>query len=259
MPIQFMHNSLKARLKNEERVAGAWVHSCSPLTASIISNAGFDFAVIDMEHSPVDFGMLPSMIAAMNGTECVPIVRSPWNDMVDIKRILDCGAYGIHIPFVCNEEEARRAVSYCKYPPIGVRGAAGCTFAAQYNLQRNDYFARANDETLVMIAIENPEGVENAEAFTAIDGVDGIFIGPSDLGASMGYLNQKSERVQEAIREVEKIVAKSGKFMGTIANNAQEAKILYDRGYNYIIMMSDMVSLADAAKHQVEEFRRLCL
>lgn len=258
MPVQYMDNTLKRRLKNKERVAGAWIHSCSPIAASIIANAGFDFAVMDMEHSPLDFGLLPGMIGALNGTPCVPIVRAPWNNMVDIKRILDCGAYGIHVPFVCTVEEAKQAVSYCKYPPLGVRGAAGCTYAAQFNLKRGEYFSRANDETLVMIAVENRKGAENAEAFTHIDGVDGIFIGPSDLGASMGYLNQASDEVQRVIRGIEDVVVKSDKFLGTIANSMEEASRLYARGYNYIVVMSDVVALAGIARAQAEQARTLC-
>ena len=259
MPMEFMQNTLKARLKRKERTAGAWIHSCSPLAASVIAHAGFDFAVIDMEHSPLDFGTLPTLISAMNGTKCVPLVRAPWNDMVAIKRILDCGAYGIHLPFVSSVAEARQAVQYCKYPPAGVRGAAGCTYAAQYNYRRNDYFARANDETLVMVAVEDPEGVKNAKAFTEIEGIDGIFIGPSDMGASRGYLNPKSEEGQAAIRSVEAVTVHSDKFLGTIASSAEESKELFDRGYNFVILMSDMVALANAAKREVERFRELCL
>ncbi len=255
----FFKNTLKKRLKNKERVAGSWIHSCNPLSARIIAHSGFDFVVIDMEHSPLDFGTLPAIISAFNDSDCIPIVRSPWNDMVAIKRILDCGAYGVHIPFVCNVEEAEAAVRYCKYPPAGVRGTAACTPAARYGFEKKDYFARANDEILTMVAIENLEGVANAEALTKIEGLDGIFIGPADLGASMGYLGTTSDEVQQAIRSVEKTVLKSDKFLGTIAPNAEAAKALYDRGYSFIIMMSDMVDLGITARKCVEDFHRLCL
>lgn len=254
----FFENKVKRRLRNKERLSGAWVHSGSPVTAGIIAEAGFDVALIDLEHSPAGINELLPMILAMKGTECVPFVRVPWNDMAAVKKALDCGACGIHIPFVCTKEEAENAVRYCKYPPMGVRGAAGCTNAARYGLKRNEYFSAANREGIVMVAIETPEGAEAVDEFLAIEGVDGIFIGPSDLGASMGRLNEKADEVEAVIRRIEDKVRDSGKFLATIAGNVEEAKNLYDRGYNLVIMMSDLVDLAKLAAATVKAFQETC-
>lgn len=255
MSTEFFHNTAKRRLKNKEKLSAAWIHSGSPITATIIANAGFDVAVIDLEHSPFDTSQLVPMIQAMNGTDCIPIVRAPWNDMVAIKKILDCGAYGIHVPFVCTPEEAEYAVKACKYPPKGVRGASGGTNAAIYGYHRADYFEKANDESIVMLAIETKEGAQHVEEYLKLKDVDGIFIGPSDLGSSMGYLNQKSEEVEEVIRGIEEKVLSSDKFLGTIAKDVSAAKILYERGYNLVIFFDDLVDLAVLARNTVTKFK----
>lgn len=255
MEKEFFYNEAKRRLKKKEKLSAAWIHSGSPVTATIVANAGFDVAVIDLEHSPFDTSQLVPLIQAMNGTGCTPIVRAPWNDMVAIKKILDCGAYGIHVPFVCTLEEAEYAVRACKYPPKGVRGASGGTNAALYGYHRADYFEKANEEGIVMLAIETKEGAANVERYLELEDVDGIFIGPSDLGASMGYLNRKSEEVEAVIREIEEKVVHSAKFLATIAKDAAAAKLLYERGYNLVIFFDDLVDLAVLARKTVEEFQ----
>lgn len=233
MKEDFFKNNVKTMLKNKQPVSAAWIHSCSNVCTSIIASAGFDVAVIDMEHSPVDMSQLVSMMQATAGSDTVPFVRAPWNDIVSIKRILDCGAYGIHIPFVNNKEEAEFAVRACKYPTLGVRGTASCHNAARYGLQKSSNFNKANDEIVVMVAIETKQAADNVDSMLEIEGLDGIFIGPSDLGASMGYLGRHTEEVEEVIRDIEEKVLKSDKFLGTVASGAEDAQKLYDRGYSY--------------------------
>ncbi len=256
MSKHFMDTTVLEKLKRGEKVSAAWNQLGSNVSAEIIAEAGFDVIVIDMEHAHTTLPDVISMIQATKGTGCVPFVRIPWNDIVWCKQVLDTGAYGIHVPYVCTKEEAERAVRYCKYPMQGVRGIAMSHRAVNYGLSRSEYFPNANNELLVIVAIETPEGVANVKEIASVEGVDGIFIGPADLATSMGHLADPSHpEVQEAIRKIEEAVIPTGKFLGTVAANAEAAKKLYDRGYGIIYMMSDLGAVAKAAQAEVKAFK----
>lgn len=224
-------NPVKEKLKNKGKVAAAWLHLASNVSAEILANAGFDVLVIDAEHSPVDYQTVLAMCQAMKGTQAVPFARAPWNDLIAIKRLLDCGVMGIHVPYVNTKEEAQEAVLRCKYPPCGIRGIAGSPRAAGYGLNRGDYLNRANDENIVMVAIETPEGIDNLPGIMEVEGVDGIFIGPMDLSTSLGKMGQlQSDEVQAAIKRIEEIVIPSDKFLGTVADNFERPRNCTIRG-----------------------------
>ena len=185
------------------------------------------------------------------------MVRAPWNDMVHIKQILDAGAYGVHIPYVSTREEAEYAVRACRYAPEGTRGIAGSQRAVNYGTKKAEYYSRANSDIIAMVAIETKEGVENIEEIAAVEGLDGIFIGPADLSTSMGYLaNPKAPEVVEAIRKIEDAVLSTDKFLGTVAPDMEAAARLYDRGYSLIYMLSDSTGLSSLAAKTVEEFKK---
>lgn len=252
----FFDNTVMTKLRNKEPVSAAWSQLGSNLSAEIMAEAGFDVLVIDMEHSPLDLPKLVSIIQATKGTDCAPFVRAPWNDMVWIKQILDAGAYGIHVPYVSTREEAEYAVKSCKYAPQGWRGLASSQRAVNYSLSKAEYFSRANRDVLVMVAIETPQGVENIEEIASVEGVDGIFIGPSDLSTSMGFLaNPSVPEVQAAIAAIEAAAKKAGKFLGTIAPNAEAAEKLYEKGYSIIYFFSDSTDLARMASETVKRFK----
>lgn len=252
----FLDNRVMNKLRNNEPVSASWAQLGSNMSAEILAEAGFDILVIDMEHAPLDLEKLVSLIQATKGTDCAPFVRAPWNDMVWCKQILDAGAYGIHIPYVSTKEEAEYAVKSCKYAPEGFRGIAGSQRAVNFSMEKSDYYSRANKDIIVMVAIETPEGVKNIDEIAAVEGVDGIFIGPADLSTSMGYLaNPTVPEVQEAIRHIELGAKKAGKFLGTVAANAEGAKVLYDKGYGVIYFMSDVTDLAKMAAASVKEFK----
>ena len=255
MPKTFFDNTVMKKLRNGEPVSATWSQLGSARCTEILAEAGFDVIVIDMEHSQLTLPDLTTMMMAMKGTDAIPIVRAPWNDMVWCKQILDCGAYGIHIPYVSTKEEAEYAVKSCKYALEGFRGIASTHRAVDYGLKKKEYWARANDDIIVMIAIETPEGVANIDEIASVKGVDGIFIGPSDLSTSMGHFVTPSHpEVQDAIRKVEKSAKAHGKFLGTIAADMEAAKALYDRGYSIVYFMSDAVSLGNMAAKQVAGF-----
>jgi len=250
------YNPLKHILKAGKKTAGAWLQIASPLTAEIMGQAGFDWLIIDMEHGPGDILSLTAQLQAVNASETVPIVRAPWNDFVILKRILDAGAYGVLIPYINNRSEAEAAVRACLYPPEGIRGVAGSPRAAGFGQNSMNYLTRANDEIFIMTAVETMAGVENIADILSVDRLDGIFIGPMDLSSSVGHMgNAQHPEVKAAIASVEETVLASGKILATIAGNWDQAKQLYERGYQMIMLMADGVGLGKLAAEKVAEFR----
>jgi len=255
---QLFENPVKHKIRAGQKTAGAWAQLCSPLSAECLARGGFDWILIDMEHGQGDMQTLIGQYQAIAaaGTGAVPIVRTPWNDLVWIKRILDSGAYGLMIPYVNTKEEAERAIQYCKYPPMGIRGIAGSIRAAGYGRDTASYLKRANDEIFVMLQIETPQAVENMEAIASVPGVDALFIGPMDLSTSMGFFgNPAAPEVQSLIRKAE-AKAKTLKMpLGTISGNWEQAKALYDRGYQLITLISDSVLVSKAGAEICGKFR----
>lgn len=249
-------NHIKSKLKNKEQVSCAWLHMASNISAEIMANAGFDVLLIDAEHSPADYQTMLGMCQAIKAAGCVPFARAPWNDLISLKKICDCGVMGISIPYVNSKEEAEEAVKRCKYPPRGVRGIAGSPRAAGYGMNYGMYLQNANEQNLVMIAIETMEGIDNLPEIMAVKDLDGIFIGPMDLSTSMGLMGQiNSSQVQQQIKRIEEMVIPSDKFLATVANDFEHAKLLYDRGYNLLVMMSDVADLSKMAYSTVEKFK----
>lgn len=250
------HSDVADRLRKHNKVCAAWVQMGSSISAEIFAEAGFDMIVIDAEHSPTTLPNLVSIMQAIKGTNCFPMVRAPWNDQITIKQILDCGAGGIHIPYVSTVEEAENAVKYCKYPPRGVRGIAGSQRAVCYGQKKSEYYAFADNEIIVVVAIETLAGVININDIINVDGIDGIFIGPADLSTSMGHMaNPSHPDVQKAIATVESAVIPSGKFLGTVASDMNDAIAKYNKGYTLLYVMSDTTSLSSIAMKTVDQFK----
>ena len=242
-------------LQDGKLTAGAWLQMTSPMSAELMARAGFDWLMIDMEHAPGDYLNLAAQIQAMGATDCVPLVRAPWNDPVAIKRILDTGAMGVLVPYVNSGEEAQNAVAACKYPPEGVRGVAGSPRAAYFGQNSMAYLKHANREILVIVAIETGEAITNLDVILETVGLDGVFIGPMDLATSMGYFGDPSHpEVQEAISQIEEKTLKTGKFLGTVGGGWEQARKKYDRGYQLLMLMSDSVDLAKLAGQTVKSF-----
>lgn len=255
-PTLAIRNRVKRMLQEGKKTAGAWVQIASPFTAEIMARAGFDWLLIDMEHGPGDILTLISLLQAMNGTAVTPLVRAPWNDFVVIKRILDTGVCGLLVPYVNTGEEAQAAVRACRYPPQGIRGVAGSPRAQGYGQNVKAYLERANDEILLLIAVETPLAVENLGDMLSVDGVDGVFIGPMDLATNMGYLgNPGHQRVQDTIGKVEEYVLGAGKVLSTISGSWEQAQQLYEKGYQMVTLMADGVSLAKLAADKIAQFQ----
>ncbi len=249
-------NPLKKMLKDGRKTAGGWLQIASPFTAEIMSRAGFDWLMIDLEHGPGDILTLVSQLQAMSGSGVVPLVRAPWNDFVVIKRILDAGASGVLIPYVNTRAEAQAAVQACRYPPAGIRGVAASPRAAGFGQKSMDYLTHANDEILVLTAVETPMAVENLDDILRVDGLDGIFIGPMDLATSMGYLGDPSvPEVKAMIGTVEAKVLAAHKVLATVSSSWEQAQNLYQKGYQMLTLMADGGGLAKLAADNVGKFR----
>ena len=248
-------NIAAQKLRAGGKVSAAWLQAASPISAEIMAEAGFDVLIVDLEHSPGDPITLITLIQAMKGEKTIPFARAHWNDFVEIKKLLDAGLYGLIIPYVSTAGEAKEAVRACKYPPVGIRGLASSTRASHYGNNSRAYFDSANDEIFIFLQIETPDGVKNIDEILAVDGVDGIFIGPNDLATTHGYLaSPEAPEIQAIIREIEKKIIASGKAMATICSGFDDAKAKYERGYNMIMIMSDTTTLSQVARECVSRF-----
>ncbi len=250
-------NKLKAALKKGELQIGIWSNLVSPMAAEALSLTPFDWLLFDMEHGPNELTDVVSQLQALNGSSISPIVRPPWNDMVVIKRLLDAGVQSLVIPYIQNEEEARRAVAATRYPPEGVRGVAGGSRATRFGLVE-DYHRNAHKELCVILQVETAQAVDEIEKIAKIDGVDAIFVGPADLAASMGHLgNFNHPEVQAKIAEAAKRITKAGKPGGILSFNQSQAMEYIKMGYTFVAVASDqslMVSAAYALHAKFEPF-----
>lgn len=255
-PGNMPRNAFKQALARGERQIGLWSGLASPIVAEILAGAGFDWIVIDGEHGPNDISTLLPQLQAMRGGTAEPVFRVPWNDAVIIKRALDVGARSLLVPFVQNAEEARRAVAAARYPPLGIRGVWVGPRANDFGRVQN-YHRSAHLDTCVLVQIETRAALNEIEAIAAIEGVDGIFIGPSDLAADFGQLgNPKHPDVQAAIREAAKRIRVTGKAAGTLAGNVEDVDQLLSLGYNFTAAGSDVGILARGAEGVAARFSR---
>ena len=237
-------NKFKAALLEGRPQVGMWSSLCSNIVAEIIGNSGFDWIVLDTEHAPNEVpGLLSQLQAMVNGT-AEPVVRCAWNDAVLIKRILDIGARSLLVPFVQNADEARRAVAATRYPPLGIRGVSVAPRANLYGRVPN-YHARAHDNICVIVQVETAAAVSEIEAIARVEGVDGIFIGPSDLAADLGHLaNPGHPDVQSAIAAAGARIRAAGKAAGILTGDADSAAHFFDLGFTFVAAGSDTGVLA---------------
>jgi 4-hydroxy-2-oxoheptanedioate aldolase len=234
------HNAFKSALREGRRQLGIWSTFCSPIAAEILGKSGFDWILFDSEHSPVEIaGMLP-LLQAANGGPASCVVRPAWNDPVLIKRILDIGAQTVLLPFVQTSEEAHRAVQSCRYPPDGRRGVSGTTRASDFGRTGN-YLKTAAEQICVLVQVETGEALGRLGEIAEVSGVDGVFIGPADLSASMGYLgNPGHADVQAAIKAAVGPIRAAGKAAGILATSALDAKRYLDWGYQFVACNVDV-------------------
>ncbi len=248
-------NPFKRALKAGKLQIGLWSSLSSNYTVEVIAGAGFDWLLLDQEHSPNDLESVLSQLQAAAAYKSHPVVRVPWNDMVTIKRMLDAGAQSLLIPYVCTAEEAKAAVSYTRYPPAGVRGVAGTTRATHFGRVK-DYGKRAHEEICVLVQVETEEAMQNIEAICAVDGVDGVFIGPADLHASMGYIGETSNpKVLPLIEDAMRRIRKAGKAAGYLTPLEADARRMIAAGTNFCAVGADVGILARGAEALCTKFK----
>jgi 2-keto-3-deoxy-L-rhamnonate aldolase RhmA len=227
---------------------GTWVLSASPLVAEAVGHAGFDWGVLDMEHTPLDMMGLVHLLQAVAGTKMVPVVRVPWNDAVVVKRVLDVGALTLLFPFIQNAAEAARAVASTRYPPQGVRGIAGPSRANRFGTL-NNYVSVANRRIGVIAQLETVQAIEQLEAIAAVEGVDAIFLGPADLSASLGHPGQMMHpAVMDLMGKAAERCKALGKPIGTIGNHPEAVAQYRAAGFDFVAIASDLGLLMQGAR-----------
>jgi 2-dehydro-3-deoxyglucarate aldolase len=233
-------NQFRRDIQARKRLIGCWSSLTSPITTEILGLAGFDWILLDGEHAPNDLGTFIPQLMALKDSSSAPVVRPPWNDTVMIKRLLDGGFHNFLIPFIESGEEAKRAVAATRYPPAGVRGVSMSQRNNRYGTVP-DYLATVNDNICVLVQIESRAGVDALDAIARVDGVDGIFVGPSDLAAALGHLgNAGHPQVQEAIRHIFARAAAAGKPSGILALVDADARRYLEWGATFVAVGSDL-------------------
>jgi 2-keto-3-deoxy-L-rhamnonate aldolase RhmA len=227
---------------------GTWVMSASPIVAEAMGCAGFDWGVIDMEHTPLDMMEVVHLLQAVAGTKMLPILRVPWNDSVIVKRVLDAGATSVLFPFVQNADEARRAVAATRYPPEGMRGMAGMSRGSRFGTLPN-YHKAANQLISVIVQLESPEAVAHLDAIAAVPGVDALFLGPADLSAAMGHVGQSTHpAVMELMSQAVQRCKELGKPVGTVGGTPEVAAQYRAAGFDFVAVGSDLGFLMRGAQ-----------
>jgi 4-hydroxy-2-oxoheptanedioate aldolase len=246
----FKHAIAAGRLQ-----VGLWSSLASNIGAEAVADSGFDWILLDTEHSPNEVpGLLSQMQGAAGGTASL-IVRPAWTDAVLVKRVLDIGAQSILVPYVQNAEEARRAVASVRYPPAGIRGVAAAARASRYGRVK-DYLKKADAEICLLVQVETRAALDQLETIATVDGVDGVFIGPSDLSASFGLIgNPQHADVQKALKDAVDRLKQIGKPAGILTTNEDEARRYIDWGYTFVAVGSDVGLLVRSADALAKKFK----
>ncbi len=230
-----------------DKQIGLWVTLSSPVSAEVVAPSGYDWALVDMEHSPNDYFSVLGQLQAFAPTKTTAIVRPEWNDPVIVKRLLDLGAPGLLFPMIQTVQEAEKAVASTRYPPLGIRGVSGSTRATKFG-RVTDYTARIEQETTVILQIETAGAVDRALDIAAVDGVSGIFFGPADIAADMGLLGQTMHKdVWAKIMPAAKALIAKGVPVGTLVLDTKFAAELLNEGFTFVAVALDTALLAKAS------------
>lgn len=249
------NNPFKRALAENRRQIGLWCSLASNVTAEVVAGAGFDWLLLDIEHSPNDLRSVLAQLQAVAPYPLEPIVRLPVADPVMIKQFLDIGARSLLLPNINSVEEARAMVAATRYPPHGMRGVSVSQRGNRYGRVPN-YHQNAHLDICLVLQIESPDAVQAAEDIAAIDGVDALFVGPSDLSTNMGYLVQPNvEEVQQAILSVEAAARRQNKATGILAPVNADAQRYLEAGFTMVGVGSDQGLLASAADALAARFK----
>jgi len=232
---------------------GGWISVDSVFTSEIMANAGFDWLCLDMQHGMLDYNDIRQLLPAISTTDTIPFVRVPWNEPYEIMKVLDAGAYGVVVPLVNNRAEAEQAVGACRYPPEGSR-SYGPARALIY--AGSGYTQEANNEIACVVMIETRESLENLDDIMSTPGVDGIYIGPSDLAFALGLLPGTTEpEHEETITRILSAAQKHGIAAGIHTGNANQSRKYLDMGFHMVTLGTDRHFMDRMAKADLAAVR----
>src|SRR5262245_25670043 len=248
-------NPVKRALKAGQASVGTWLSLGSITAARFLARSGFAWLTTDIEHSLVDWETATHMFASIADAGCIALARVPSNRHDHIKRVLDNGAHGIVGPLVNSREEAQAAVSAALYPPFGNRSVGGSVHALNFDTTAPDYYARANDELLIVLQCEQIQAVEDADAIFSVPGIEAIFVGPNDLAASMRGKDGRppsAEATAQAMKHILATCRKHGVAPGLHCGTAEEARLRIEEGWQFVAIASELRMMLDGANDVLE-------
>jgi 4-hydroxy-2-oxoheptanedioate aldolase len=247
-------NPVKAALKAGLPQVGTWLSLGDVAAARLMARIGFAWLTVDLEHSPIGWDRAGLLFGAIADAGCTCLARVPRGDHDYIKRVLDAGAHGIVVPMVNTVEEAKLAIAAAKYPPVGNRSVGGTLHALNFGTTAGEYYKRANDEILVVLQTESPQGVENAEAIYSLPGVDAIFVGPNDLTAQMRKPDGTDPAPDEFQAMMQRILAigkKVGTPVGLHVQTVEQVQQRIAEGWQFIALGSELRFMVSEAQRLV--------
>ena len=247
-------NPVKAALADGKPQIGTWLSLPSVFSARLMARVGFPWLTVDLEHSPTNWETASLMFAAIADAGCVPLARVPRGDHDLIKRVLDGGAMGIVVPMVDTVEQAKTAIAAAKYPPTGNRSIGGTIPALNYQATAGEYYDRANDETIVVLQTESPEGIANADEIYSLPGVDAIFVGPNDLSWQMKAADGTPPTPDEFEAALQKVLSagkKSGTPVGMHTRSVEEVEQRVSEGWQFLAIKSELRMMVEQADRDV--------
>lgn len=248
-------NPFKTSLAKGKPQIGLWLSMADPYLAEVSATAGFDWLLIDGEHAPNDLRSTLASLQAIAAYPAQPVVRAVAGEVPLIKQLLDIGAQNLLVPMVDTAEQARAIVSATRYPPSGIRGVGSAVARASRWSARADYLDQADDEVCLLVQAETATALRNLQAICAVDGVDGVFIGPADLAASMGHRgNPGHPEVQAAMEQAMKTIVASGKAAGTLTSDPVLARRYLALGCTFVATGVDILLYASAARRLARDF-----
>ena len=247
---------LHKKISEKKPSIGLWITIPHPEIIEILSNLEFDWFVFDLEHAPLTIKDLEIMLMAMRGSDITPLARVPWNDPVYIKYVLDLGVEGVIVPLIRDAEDVKKALSYVKYPPEGIRGVGPrrCVRYGFDDIVR--YYREWNTKAILITQIETREALDNLDSILDVDGLTGVFIGPNDLSATLGVFREFNNPIYiNAIKKILETAKRREKLVGIMAQSIDDAKEKLAMGFNFVSLTSDYRILIHGAKLFIEALR----
>ena len=255
--MDILENTFKKALKNGQTQIGLWLGLCSPYSTELLAGAGFDWLLIDGEHAPNNVQTILSQLQSIAPYPSQPVVRPPWNEPVIIKQLLDIGAQTLLLPMVQNAEQAKQAVRATRYPPEGIRGVGSALARASRWNRIPNYLQRANNEMCVIVQVETREAINNLTDILHVEGIDGVFIGPADLSADMGFCGDPNHPEVKAVIEKAIIqIRAAGLAPGILMAAPDIAEHYIKLGALFVAVGVDTTLLARSAEALAEKFGR---